>query len=70
MAHCGWTTSFSRDTTAVTRSVNFLKNHQEALCKEPRDKVYGLIGLALDASGFCMDYQKSSLRSGLTQWST
>jgi hypothetical protein len=36
-----------------------LQDHQNALCKEPRDKVYGLVGLALDASGFKMDYRKS-----------
>lgn len=38
-----------------------LENHQSALCKEPRDKIYGLVGLAADASGFPMDYNKSLL---------
>ncbi|KAE9369720.1 hypothetical protein N431DRAFT_414004 [Stipitochalara longipes BDJ] len=36
-----------------------LQDHQEALCKEPRDKIYGLVGLAADAIGFPMDYNKS-----------
>jgi hypothetical protein len=37
-----------------------LKSHQDALCKEPHDKVYGFIGLATDTiEGFPMDYQKT-----------
>jgi hypothetical protein len=36
-----------------------LQDHQKALCKEPRDKIYGLVGLAVDAIGFPMDYNKS-----------
>jgi hypothetical protein len=36
-----------------------LQDHREALCKEPRDKIYGLVGLAADAIGFPMDYNKS-----------
>lgn len=35
-----------------------LLDHRRAKCKEPRDKVYGLIGLAADAYGFPMDYTK------------
>lgn len=38
-----------------------LEDHQSASCKEPRDKMYGLVGLALDATGFPMDYDKSLL---------
>lgn len=39
---------------------NLLISHRQALCKEPRDKVYGLIGLATDCyAGFPMDYRKS-----------
>ncbi|KAI9640035.1 hypothetical protein NHQ30_011597 [Ciborinia camelliae] len=39
---------------------NLLANHRQALCKEPRDKVYGLIGLATDCyAGFPMDYRKT-----------
>ncbi|RAL62187.1 hypothetical protein DID88_002671 [Monilinia fructigena] len=39
---------------------NLLVNHQQALCKEPRDKIYGLIGLATDCyAGFPMDYRKT-----------
>ncbi|TGO29531.1 hypothetical protein BPAE_0014g00830 [Botrytis paeoniae] len=37
-----------------------LENHRQALCKEPRDKVYGLVGLATDCyAGFPMDYRKT-----------
>ena len=36
-----------------------LENHQHAVCKDPRDKIYGFVGLAADAVGFPMDYQKS-----------
>lgn len=36
-----------------------LQDHRQALCKEPRDKIYGLIGLAADAYQFPMDYTKS-----------
>lgn len=38
-----------------------LENHQNAVCKDPRDKIYGFVGLAADARGFPMDYQKSLL---------
>lgn len=36
-----------------------LEEHREAKCSEPRDKVYGLVGLASDAAQFPMDYSKS-----------
>lgn len=37
-----------------------LENHQQALCKEPRDHVYGFVGLATDCiDGFPLDYHKS-----------
>ncbi|TGO54625.1 hypothetical protein BCON_0104g00220 [Botryotinia convoluta] len=39
---------------------NLMANHRQALCKEPRDKVYGLVGLAMDCyAGFPMDYRKT-----------
>jgi hypothetical protein len=38
-----------------------LQDHGKASCKEPRDKIYGLIGLATDACQFPMDYNKSLL---------
>jgi hypothetical protein len=39
---------------------NLSENHQQALCKEPRDHVYGFVGLATDCvEGFPLDYQKS-----------
>ncbi len=36
-----------------------LEEHRDAQCFEPRDKVYGLVGLAIDATDFLMDYTKS-----------
>lgn len=36
-----------------------LDTYQRAICKDPRDKIYGFVGLALDAREFPMDYQKS-----------
>jgi hypothetical protein len=39
---------------------NLLKNHQEAECKDMRDKVYALVGLSVDASDrLPLDYRKS-----------
>ncbi|ORY55264.1 uncharacterized protein BCR38DRAFT_506264 [Pseudomassariella vexata] len=38
-----------------------LEVHKEASRQEPRDKIYGLVGLASDARGFPMDYDKSLL---------
>ncbi|OAQ60465.1 heterokaryon incompatibility [Pochonia chlamydosporia 170] len=36
-----------------------LENHVDALCKDPRDKIYGLVGLAVDGRDFPIDYNKS-----------
>jgi hypothetical protein len=37
-----------------------LKDHQSAQCKDPRDKIYGLVGMSTDCSGCLpMDYRKS-----------
>ncbi|KAL6802806.1 heterokaryon incompatibility domain-containing protein [Trichoderma sp. SZMC 28013] len=36
-----------------------LEEHREAKCSKPRDKVYGLVGLASDAGEFPIDYKKS-----------
>ncbi|KAH8806045.1 heterokaryon incompatibility protein-domain-containing protein [Xylogone sp. PMI_703] len=36
-----------------------LEDHQTAFCKEPRDRIYGLVGVAADAAGFPMAYEKS-----------
>lgn len=38
---------------------SLLLHHKDAKCKDPRDKVYGFVGLAIDSSGFPMDYSKS-----------
>jgi hypothetical protein len=39
--------------------LSLLRSSRDSLCKDPRDKVYGLVGLAADARGLPMDYQKS-----------
>jgi hypothetical protein len=37
-----------------------IEKHRDSLCKEPKDHVYGLIGLAIDCEGrFPIDYNKS-----------
>jgi hypothetical protein len=38
---------------------SLLQRHKDAQCKNPRDKVYGLVGLAIDSFGFPMDYSRS-----------
>ncbi|KAG6014782.1 hypothetical protein E4U43_006135 [Claviceps pusilla] len=38
-----------------------LINHADALAKDPRDKIYGLVGLSTDGRGFPMDYNKTLL---------
>jgi hypothetical protein len=38
-----------------------LTNHATALSKDPRDKIYGLVGLSTDGRGFPMDYNKTLL---------
>ncbi|KAF7564065.1 hypothetical protein G7046_g51 [Stylonectria norvegica] len=41
---------------------SLLEEHRNALCKDPRDRVYGLVGFAVDARGFRMDYSRSLMR--------
>ncbi|KAF4625838.1 hypothetical protein G7Y89_g12324 [Cudoniella acicularis] len=37
-----------------------IETHRDSLCKEPRDHIYGFVGLAVDCQeGFPMDYGKS-----------
>lgn len=36
-----------------------LEDHRHAECKDERDTIYGLVGLAVDGHGFPMDYTKS-----------
>ncbi|KND89321.1 Heterokaryon incompatibility protein 6, OR allele [Tolypocladium ophioglossoides CBS 100239] len=38
-----------------------LETHADARCKDPRDKICGLVGLSSDGHGFPMDYSKSLL---------
>ncbi|KAH8783445.1 HET domain protein, partial [Diaporthe sp. PMI_573] len=38
---------------------SLITNHAEAHAKDPRDKIYGLVGLSSDGRGFPMDYKKS-----------
>ncbi|KAG6046065.1 hypothetical protein E4U39_001666 [Claviceps sp. Clav50 group G5] len=40
---------------------SLLTNHARALAKDPRDKIYGLVGLSTDGRSFPMDYNKSLL---------
>ncbi|KAI0471532.1 heterokaryon incompatibility protein-domain-containing protein [Xylariaceae sp. FL0804] len=48
----------ARYTSGVSLA-GLLREHRRAQCAEPRDKVYGLIGLAADARDFPIDYNKS-----------
>ncbi|KAH7316975.1 heterokaryon incompatibility protein-domain-containing protein [Stachybotrys elegans] len=45
--------------TGSSTLLQLLEDHKEALCQDRKDKVYGLIGLASDATGFIIDYGKS-----------
>jgi hypothetical protein len=38
---------------------NLLKDHQDAECKDPRDKIYALVGLSTDCFRLPMDYRKT-----------
>lgn len=40
--------------------LSLLQNYRRSRCKDPRDKIYGLIGLASDCYGFPIDYSKST----------
>ncbi|KAG5948856.1 hypothetical protein E4U60_000638 [Claviceps pazoutovae] len=40
---------------------SLLTNHASALAKDPRDKIYGLVGLSTDGRGFPMNYNKTLL---------
>jgi hypothetical protein len=39
--------------------LQLLRDHKEADCQDRKDKVYGLVGMASDARGFFIDYEKS-----------
>lgn len=45
--------------TGGSHLCSLLETHRDAKCKEPHDKVYGLLGLANDSEGFPIDYGKS-----------
>ncbi|KAL6924101.1 hypothetical protein FSHL1_001355 [Fusarium sambucinum] len=45
--------------TGSNTLLRLLYSHQEAECQDRKDKVYGLLGLASDARGFVIDYNKS-----------
>ncbi|KAJ4266056.1 hypothetical protein NW762_004029 [Fusarium torreyae] len=47
--------------TGSSSLLQLLQDHKEALCQDRKDKVYGLIGLASDAGGLIIDYQRSIL---------
>lgn len=38
---------------------DLLRDHEGAVCKNRKDKIYGLVGLAADAVGFPINYSKS-----------
>lgn len=40
--------------------LHLVEKYSEALCRDPRDKVYGLVGLSSDGQGFPIDYAKST----------
>ncbi|OAL47413.1 HET-domain-containing protein [Pyrenochaeta sp. DS3sAY3a] len=40
--------------------LSLLQTYKESQCKDPRDKIYGFIGLASDCYGFPIDYAKST----------
>ncbi|KAH7144129.1 heterokaryon incompatibility protein-domain-containing protein [Dactylonectria estremocensis] len=42
--------------------LQLLQHHKDAVYQDRKDKVYGLIGLASDASGFIIDYERSTLQ--------
>ncbi|KAI9148769.1 Heterokaryon incompatibility protein [Paramyrothecium foliicola] len=46
--------------TSLSTLVYLLQEHKDALCQDRKDKVYGLVGLASDARGFPVDYEKSA----------
>lgn len=49
-----------RETRATGLSIcRLFKDHHQALCKDPKDMVYGLVGLARDVCDFPIDYAKS-----------
>jgi hypothetical protein len=45
-----------------SRLLNLIESHQYALCKDPRDKIFGLVGLAVDVDddSTLVDYSKSA----------
>lgn len=40
---------------------DLLYTHRHALCQDPRDKIFGLVGFAFDAADFPVDYGKSEM---------
>ncbi|KAG7402416.1 Heterokaryon incompatibility protein 6, OR allele [Fusarium oxysporum f. sp. rapae] len=45
--------------TGSNTLLQLLQDHKEADCQDRKDKVYGLVGMASDARGFSIDYDKS-----------
>ncbi|KAJ9413271.1 hypothetical protein QL093DRAFT_2512331 [Fusarium oxysporum] len=45
--------------TGSNTLLQLLQDHKEADCQDRKDKVYGLVGMASDARGFSIDYNKS-----------
>ena len=49
----------SRKYDGAYRLRELLYTHRHALCQNPRDKIYGLVGFAYDVSEFPINYKKS-----------
>ncbi|KAF9772356.1 hypothetical protein IL306_009934 [Fusarium sp. DS 682] len=45
--------------TGSSTLLQLLQAHKDAECQDRKDKVYGLVGMASDARGFVIDYNKS-----------
>jgi len=39
--------------------INLIRTYAKSKCEDSRDKIYGFVGLAIDADGFPMDYEKA-----------
>lgn len=54
--------------TAGFSICQLFRDHHQALCKDQKDKVYGLVGLAMDVCDFPIDYAKSPIEICMWPW--
>lgn len=54
--------------TAGFSICQLFRDHHQALCKDQKDKVYGLVGLAMDVCDFPIDYAKSLIEICMWPW--